>query len=174
MASLNDAHQKWVSCYDRFFRTTHALPIVALADDPKSPTANVYIVPEVERFIQAREFQDIYSSWGIDGKELAGAQVLQMNGKPVWDYLEQDVLPHSGAFTDKQQRMNSLFAGYEGTQGGTFNRQLGMFTSTYDMTRHNITLVVQTAAAQQKTITLPWITTWDEGHDWTYENGQAL
>jgi hypothetical protein len=97
-----------------------------------------------------------------------------MEGKPVWDYLEQDLVPHSCAFTDKQQRLNSLFASYTASNGGTFGRVPGLFTSTRDMTRNNISMVVQTVAGVEKAITLPWITMWDQAFSWTYASGQDL
>ena len=173
MASLNDGHHHWTSCYDEFFSTEHALPIVSYSSDPTSTSPGVYIAPDVATFFDTYGYNSIYGDWGIHAKEIAGAQVLQMEGKDVWQYLEEDILPFSGSFTDKQQRMNSLFASYT-ARGGSFGRTPGMFAQTFDMTKNNITMVVQTVQGQQKQLVLPWITKWRSDEPWSWDNGQAL
>lgn len=173
MDSLNDGHHSWVSCYDSLFPTRHSIPIVSFSPSPSSTKPDVYIAPDVEAFISQNQFTDIYNGFGIRGADIAGAQVLSIDGKDVWDHLEQDILPYTSVYTDKQQRMNSLFASYT-AGGGAFGRTAGRFTVTGDLTRNNMTMVLKTTKGEQREMVVPWITLWQSEEKWKYPTGQAL
>lgn len=81
LTTLNDGHAAWSSCYASLFRTSHAIPLVALADSAESTSTNIYIVPDVQNFVSDAGFGTIYSQAGINVASLAGAQVLGIEGK---------------------------------------------------------------------------------------------
>lgn len=104
---------------------------------------------------------------------LAGAQVLQIEGKAAWDYIEQDKLPVTGVYTDKQQRLNSVFASYA-AEGGVWARVPGRFTSTRDWTKNNLTMVVKTTAGATQEVVIPWVVRYASTSAWNYTSGESL
>lgn len=173
MTTLNDGHKAWSSCYRSLFSTTHAIPIVSLSDSAESTTPSIYIVPDVARFVNTTGFNLIYADAGINVAGLAGAQVLSIEGKPAWDYIEQDKLPVTGVYLDKQQRLNSVFASYA-ADGGVWGRVPGRFTSTRDWTKNNLTMTVKTTAGQTQDLVIPWVVRYASRSTWNYTSGEAL
>lgn len=170
---LNDGHHAWSSCYRSLFTTTHAIPIVSLSASADSTTPNIFVVPDVANFVSDAGFTTLYSNAGIDVAGLAGAQVVSIEGKPAWDYLEQDKLPVTGVYTDRQQRLNSVFASYQ-SEGGRWSRIPGRFTSTRDWSKNNLTMTVQTAAGATREIVIPWVVRWNGRSNWSYSTGEGL
>jgi hypothetical protein len=173
MTTLNDGHKAWSSCYQSRFSTSHAIPIVSLSTSGESTTPSIYVVPDVARFVNATGFDEIYANAGINVANLAGAQVLSIEGKAAWDYIEQDKLPVTGTYTDKQQRLNSVFASYA-VDGGVWGRIPGKFTSTRDWTKNNLTMSVKTTAGNTETVVIPWVVRYASQSNWNYTTGEAL
>lgn len=57
---------------------------------------------------------DIYKGINID--QVIGAEITQIEGRPVWDFLEE-AANDVGTYQDYEQRFNSLFA-HNGPIGG--------------------------------------------------------
>lgn len=170
MISLNDGHHAWVSCYGSFFTTLHEFPIAAL-DVKGDGDIGIYLVPDLPTFARVIGLEDLYGRLGLNTTELAGARILSIDGQGAWDFLEGPDSKRVGTYQDPAQRLNVLLASYTATNG-VFQRYPGDFTVTRDLSMDDITMVVEAADRQQKTISVPWITRWTQ--PWSYASGADL
>lgn len=173
MRSLNDGHYAWTSCYDSLFNTFHFLPLAALQTAPNGQ-ANIHLVPDLSVFVQASGQSDIYRSIGIDPDYLAGAQVVRINGREVFDYLTKDAAADYGVYQDVSQRLNALMTSYTTVQG-SFAHNGGGFTTTNYLDKDNITLTVKPKdGSGERDVVVPWLTYWTGQDRLGYFTGSDL
>ena len=176
----SDGHHYWTSCYSSNFLTQHALPIVALASTHSFSTSpylfdyfdcddneddrdaeehgTIHLAPDLPIFAAGSGATELYAYLGINTTFLAGARVIQIDGLPIWLWLDQVGVPSVGEYQDTEHRLNYLFAGYKGGAGGGFERQGGRFITTYQLDRDNVTLEVVPFGGERQEVVVPWYT----------------
>lgn len=169
---MNDGHFYWQSCYQGAFATIHYFPIVALQAEQGDDTA-IYLAPNLPLYAGQNGLLDAFSTIGYNLSELAGAQVMAIEGQSPWDYLDQVAGPASGTYQDPEQRVNYQLASYTSIFGG-LGIAPGQFAQTTSFDKDNITLSVKTVDGQETDIVSPWLSTYQSKDGWQFQSGEEL
>lgn len=104
---MNDGHTLWIPyCYVTYNNILPA-PIVLLDN-------GVFIAPDSDKLISSigPGYISFLDEKGFDWKRLAGAEVIQIGGVPVLDYIDNIAETVSGKFLDHNVRVNSVVSSY--------------------------------------------------------------
>ena len=95
------------NCYQAYQNILPA-PIVSLSENGAQ---NIYIAPDAVEFLSllGSEFTSYFESIKFDWKRLAGAKVLEIQGKNAYDYVDYVASTQSGNFLDHGIRVNSVY-----------------------------------------------------------------
>jgi hypothetical protein len=116
---------------------------------------------------------EAFAANGYNLSELAGAQVISIEGKSPWDYLDQVSGPEGGLYQDPEQRLNYQVASYTSFYGG-IGLNPGHFTQTLSFDKDDVKLSVKTVNGQEVDITSPWLTTYRSRNPWSFQSGEEL
>ncbi|KAI0752695.1 hypothetical protein C8Q80DRAFT_469989 [Daedaleopsis nitida] len=120
---LNDGHTRWFpSCFTTFQNLLPA-PVVTLEENGQQ---SVFIAPDAVEFVSlvGSGFTSFFDQIGFDWKRLAGARVLQIQGKDAYDYASFISETQSGNYLDHGVRVNSAFSSYR-ISGADFSQRFG-------------------------------------------------
>jgi hypothetical protein len=106
------------SCYITYNNILPA-PIVLL-------DTGVFIAPDSVELLDSigPGFTDFLSEKGFDWKRLAGAEVIEIDGLPVLDYIDNIARTVSGNYLDHNIRVNSVVSSYR-IVGSNWSQRLG-------------------------------------------------
>jgi L-fucose mutarotase/ribose pyranase (RbsD/FucU family) len=122
---MNDGHTR-TSCYRHvvllspFIWLSVWIPYCYLTYNNLLPApivlldTGVFIAPNSVELINklGHGFTSILAEKGFDWKRLAGAEVIEIDGQPVLDYIDKIAKTVSGDFLDDNVRVNSVVGGY--------------------------------------------------------------
>ena len=113
-------------CYTTF-QNLLPTPVVSLFKDGEY---NIYIAPDVVEIVNllGANLTGLYDKIGFDWKRLAGAKVLQVEGKEAYDYIDYLATTQAGEYLDHGIRVNSVFTGYR-IVGSNWSQKFGLFAS---------------------------------------------
>lgn len=166
MNSLNDGHYYWTTCYD-FFATSHGIPIVALSQDGTSQ-ADIYIPTDVANLIRVYASVDPAFYEGIDVESIAGAKVIQIDGKDSWAYIE-DLAKESGVYQDYEQRINQIFASNL-VLYGSWDHNPGVFTTPKNLDKDFLSMSIETTRGATMELDIPIRTYWTSRYPFSYSS----
>jgi len=91
----------------------------------------VFIAPDSDVLFDGfgKDFADYFTAKGFDWKRLAGAEVLEIDGLPVLEYIDQVARTASGDFLDHNIRVNRVISSYQ-LYNGSFFQRLGDLASS--------------------------------------------
>lgn len=106
------------NCYMTFGNILPA-PIVIL-------DTGVFIIPNSVELLSryGDDFTGLLDAKGFDWKRLAGAEVIEIGGLPVRQYIDKIASTVSGNFLDHNIRVNSVVSGYQ-ISGSSLSQSLG-------------------------------------------------
>src|SRR5579863_3036682 len=84
----------------------------------------VFIAPDNDVLFDGfgQDFADYFNNKGFDWKRLAGAEVLEIDGLSVLDYIDYVARTLSGNFLDHNVRVNSVVSSYQ-LPSGNFSQR---------------------------------------------------
>ncbi|KAH9955472.1 hypothetical protein BC827DRAFT_1271685 [Russula dissimulans] len=151
---LNDGHTRFFpSCY-----MTHQYilpaPVVLLAED-------VYVAPDsVELLSQFDQgFTRYFEEKGFDWKRLAGAKVINIEGVPAREYIDEIARIKSGNYLDHNVRVNSVVSSYRllDTVTGNFSQRLGDLAGQFFPTQSDLMFDVVCDSSTIERIHVPFV-----------------
>lgn len=145
---------------------------MALQNGDDGQTA-IYLAPNLPIYAGQNGLSDDFASNGFNLSDLAGAQVLSIEGKSPWDYLDQVSGVEGGQFQDPEQRLNYQFASYTSIYGGV-GIIPGDFTQTTSFDKDEVKMTVKTSSGQEMDISSPWLSTYRGGGGWNFQSGEEL
>ena len=112
------------TCYTSFQNLLPA-PVISLAEGGET---NIHVAPDAVEFINllGGGFTDFYNQVGFDWKRLAGAKVVEVEGKSAYDYVDYLATTQAGNYLDHGIRVNSVFTSYRIT-GSDWSQRFGLF-----------------------------------------------
>jgi hypothetical protein len=121
----------------------------------------VYIAPDSDVLFDGtgQGFADYFGNKSFDWKRLAGAQVMEIGGLPVLDYIDFVARTASGNFLDHNIRVNSVVSSYEMPDGKILQR-LGDLASSFVLTQTSLTfslIPVNSTSSTPESIDIPFI-----------------
>ncbi|KAH7099194.1 hypothetical protein BKA62DRAFT_807097 [Auriculariales sp. MPI-PUGE-AT-0066] len=155
-ALLNDGHTRWYPiCYIGWQNLMPA-PIVSLLTDG---TENIYIVPDLVELVTliGPSYLARLDTLKIDWKRLAGAKVLEINGKPAYKYVDYIAKVASGNYLDHGIRINSVYSSYR-IVGDSWSQRFGSLANPSLPTLDGLTFKLIIAGSKKpETIFVPYI-----------------
>ncbi|KAF5350678.1 hypothetical protein D9756_008734 [Leucocoprinus leucothites] len=120
---LNDGHTRWFpDCYTLYQNILPA-PVVNIEVDG---VQGVFVAPDSVEFLSqlGDEFTSFFDDLGFDWKRLAGAKVVEIEGRDPYDYVDFIAKTVSGNYLDHGVRVNSVFSSYR-VSGTNFSQRIG-------------------------------------------------
>ncbi|KAM5545927.1 hypothetical protein V8D89_000053 [Ganoderma adspersum] len=153
---LNDGHTLWLSnCYGVYENLLPA-PIATLE---QNGAEGVYVVPDLDQFIPllGSNFTGYYESAKFDWKRLAGARVVEIEGKDPYAYAERVAHTQSGNYLDHGVRVNSVFSSYR-ISGTSYSQRFGDLAGSAFPDKDTLTMKVHVVnATRPETIKIPFL-----------------
>ncbi|PIL29017.1 hypothetical protein GSI_09065 [Ganoderma sinense ZZ0214-1] len=153
---LNDGHTLWITkCYGVYENLLPA-PVVTLE---QNGAEGVYVVPDLDQFIPllGSNFTDYFASAKFDWKRLAGARVLEIEGKDPYAYAEHIAHTQSGNYLDHGVRVNSVFSSYR-ISGTSYSQRFGDIAGSAFPDKDTLTMKVHVVnATKAETIKVPFL-----------------
>ena len=131
-------------------------PVVSIS---VNGTEGVYIASDAVDFISQipSGFISYYESIGFDWEQLAGAQVLQIEGMDPYDYVDFVADTVTGTYLDHGVRVNSAFTGYR-LIGSSFSQKFGDLAGRVFNPIQNLTFsLVLAGATEVEVVTVPFL-----------------
>jgi hypothetical protein len=127
------------SCYITF-QNLLPTPIISLLEGGEY---NIYVAPDAVELVGlvGEQFTGLYDKLGFDWKRLAGAKVVEVEGKMAYDYVDYLATTQVGDFLDHGVRVNSVFTGYR-IVGSTWSQRFGFFAARQFPDRDYLTMKV--------------------------------
>ena len=115
-------------------------PVISLLEDGEY---NIYIAPDAAEFVGllGEQFTSFYDDLGFDWKRLAGAKVVEIEGKTAYDYVDYLAATQAGNYLDHGIRVNSVFTSYR-VVGSTWSQRFGLFAGRNFPDQDYLTMVV--------------------------------
>ncbi|KAK7042445.1 TSPc domain-containing protein [Favolaschia claudopus] len=150
---LNDGHTRWFpDCYTSYQNLLPA-PIVSLEVNGGQ---GVYVVPDLVEFVSllGPSYTDLI---GIDWQRLAGAQVISIEGRDPYAYVDFIAATVSGNYLSHNVRVNSVFSSYRLT-GNAYSQRFGDFAGPTGVAQGSLTFqVILVNSTKPETVTVPYI-----------------
>jgi hypothetical protein len=129
-------------------------PVVLLAED-------VYVAPDsVELLSQFDQgFTRYFEEKGFDWKRLAGAKVINIEGVPAREYIDEIARIKSGNYLDHNVRVNSVVSSYRllDTVTGNFSQRLGDLAGQFFPTQSDLMFDVVCDSSTIERIHVPFV-----------------
>ena len=121
----------------------------------------VFIAPDSDVLFDAfgQAFGDYFNNKSFDWKRLAGAEVKEIGGLSVLDYIDYVARTASGTFLDHNIRVNSVVSSYE-MPFGNFLQRLGDLASSPVLTQTSLTfslIPVNSTSGTPESIDIPFV-----------------
>ena len=119
----------------------------------------VFIAPNSDVLFGSGDIADYFNDKGFDWKRLAGAEVLEIGGLPVLDYIDYVARTASGGFLDHNIRVNSVVSSYQ-LPDGSFSQRLGDLASAIVLTQTSLTfslIPVDSTSGTPESIDIPFV-----------------
>jgi len=115
----------------------------------------------VELFSQFdKGFARYFEKKGLDWKRLAGAKVINIEGIPARQYIDEIARTKSGDFLDHNVRVNSVVSSYRllSTPTGNFSQRVGDLAGQFFPTRNNLTFdIIYANLSMVERVRLPFV-----------------
>jgi hypothetical protein len=110
------------SCYTSHQNLLPA-PIVSIVVEGKQ---GVYVAPDSAEFIPllGTEYTDFFDSIDFNWRRLAGSEILAINRRDAFEYVDFIAKTVSGNYLDHGVRVNSVFSSYR-ISGTSFSQRFG-------------------------------------------------
>ena len=176
LSNGSDGHITISSCY-AYFQARHSFDIAAWKGD--DGITNVYLVPDLADQAVQYGFDEYYTKQGFNASYLnylSAAKVNAINGREVWDYLENVTVAEGTEYQDAQQRLNQVFSHTNSFQqeGPYFSREHGTFGQPAIIGNDTITLSVTTEDGTDVDVEVPIVARWVQQGNWTYTDALDL
>ena len=146
----------WLSnCYGVY---ENLLP-APIATFEQKGAEGIYIVPDLDQFIPllGSNFTGYYESAKFDWKRLAGARVVEIEGKDPYAYAERVAHTQSGNYLDHGVRVNSVFSSYR-ISGTSYSQRFGDLAGSAFPDKDTLTMKVHVVnATRPETIKIPFL-----------------
>ena len=154
------------NCY-QIFQYILPAPIVLL-------DTGVFIAPDNDVLFDGfgQDFADYFGNKSFDWKRLAGAEVLEIDGLSVLDYIDYAARTLSGNILDHNVRVNSVVSSYE-LPAGNFSQRLGDLASPFILKQTSLkfTIIpVDSPSGTPECIDIPFVAA---SGDLTFVDGQS-
>ena len=122
-------------------------PIISLAKDREF---NIHVAPDAIEFVSllGDKFTGYYDELGFDWKRLAGAKIVEVEGKSPYDYVDYLASSQAGNYLDHGIRVNSVFTGYR-IVGSDWSQKLGIFAGRQFPDQDYLTMSVIPVGSQE-------------------------
>lgn len=130
-------------------------PVISLADGGEF---SVFVAPDAAEFVGSlgTEFTGFYDKLGFDWKRLAGAKVVEVEGKDPYDYIDYLATTQAGNYLDHGIRVNSVFTGYR-IVGTTWSQRFGLFAGRQFPDEDYLTMrVIPVGSHQAEEVKVPF------------------
>jgi hypothetical protein len=123
--------------------------------------SGVFIAPDsVELFNQMDPgFTRYLAGKGFDWKRLAGAEVIEIGGQPVLDYIDNIAKTVSGNYLDHNVRVNSVVSSYR-LVGSQWSQRFGDHASELFLKQTSLDILLipeGSASGASETVTVPFV-----------------
>ena len=147
------------NCYLTFQNLIPA-PIVNFFEGGKE---HVYIAPDAAELVAGlgTNLTDLYDKSGFDWKSLAGAKVVDVEGKDVYEYIENLATTQAGTYLDHGIRVNSVFTSYR-IIGSAWSQRFGLFASREFPDLDSLTIkIIPAGSKKAKDVKVPFYAAYD-------------
>ena len=142
------------NCY-MTFRNVLPTPVISLLEGGQQ---NIYVAPDAAMLVGSlgEQFTGFYDKLGFDWKRLAGAKVVEVEGKDAWHYIDDLATTQAGTYLDHGVRVNSLFTGYL-VVNSTWSQVFGLFADRQFPDKDHLTMkVIPVGSAKAEKIRVPF------------------
>jgi hypothetical protein len=118
----------------------------------------VFIAPDND-VLFGGDFANYFNNKSFDWRRLAGAQVLEIGGLSVLDYIDYIARNVSGTLLDHNARVNSVVSSYQ-LPSGNFSQRLGDLASRSVLTQTSLTfslIPVNSTSGTPETVDIPFV-----------------
>ncbi|KAI0772829.1 hypothetical protein BD413DRAFT_35102 [Trametes elegans] len=154
--SLHDAHTIWLSACHTQYQTILPTPIVAFEQDGEE---SIFVAPDSVELISqlGANYTSQLEALNFDWKRLAGAKVVEIEGAPAWDYVEDFAHKRGSGFLDLNIRISTAFSSYTIYQNEYYQKVGGVAGLRFPE-RDALTLqVVVKNATEAETVKVPYV-----------------
>lgn len=155
--SLNDGHTAWFPyCYWGAFQNLLPAPVVTLEADGYE---SVYVLPDLTSFVPlvSPEYAAHFNSIGFDWARLAGAEVLEIEGLPAYEYADLIADTVTGNYLDHGVRVNSAFSSYR-ISDNAFSQRFGDIAGPLFPNQDSLTMtVILVNQSDPEVVTIPFL-----------------
>lgn len=149
---MNDGHTLWLPyCY---FTYNNLLPApIVLLDN------GVFIVPDSEKLFDkiGSGFTSFLAEKGFDWKRLAGAEVIEIDGLPVLDYIDKIARTVTGTYLDHNVRVNSVVSSYR-IVGSEWSQRFGDHASELFLKQTSLDmLLIPNGSTSPEMVNVPFV-----------------
>lgn len=120
---------------------------------------NVFVVPDLLDFVPlvGTGFTDHFAQIGFNWQRLAGAKVLEIEGKDPYAYADLIASTQSGNYLDHGVRVNSVFSSYR-ISGTDFSQRFGDIAGPQFPNQDTLTVKLVTAnSTKPETVKIPFL-----------------
>ena len=129
----------------------------------------MYVAPDSVDFISllGTAYTSYFDSIGFDWKRLAGARVLEIQGRDAYAYADLIASTQSGNYLDHGVRVNSAFSAYR-ISGTAFSQRFGDIAGPAFPELESLTMkLVPVNATKPETVTIPFLASYVGGVSFT-------
>ena len=134
-------------------------PVVSLNKDG---VQGVYVVPDSVEFLSllGTNFTSYFDALGFDWKRLAGARVLEIEGKDAFDYATFIAETQSGNYLDLGVRVNSAFSSYR-ISGNDYSQRFGDIAGPAFPDLTSLTMkLIPANSTKSETVKIPFLSSY--------------
>lgn len=152
----SDPVYRWFpNCYTSFQSLLPA-PVVTIEVNGEQ---GVYVAPDSVEFLEliGDDYTGYFDSIGFDWKRLAGAQILSVNGKDPYDYVDEIASTISGNYLDHGIRVNSVFSSYR-VSANAYSQRVGDLSGPTGVEKDSVDLtILVNGTYAPESLTVPYL-----------------
>lgn len=120
---------------------------------------SVYVLPDLTSFVPlvSPEYAAHFNSIGFDWARLAGAEVLEIEGLPAYEYADLIADTVTGNYLDHGVRVNSAFSSYR-ISDNAFSQRFGDIAGPLFPNQDSLTMtVILVNQSDPEVVTIPFL-----------------
>ncbi|KAH8833458.1 hypothetical protein DL96DRAFT_1771318 [Flagelloscypha sp. PMI_526] len=155
---LNDGHTKWYPDCHTSIQNILPAPVVSLA---VNGVESLYITPDLLDIIPLLNstYTDYLASINFNWQRLAGAKVLEIDGKPAYDYVDEVARLVASNYLDHGIRVNSVYTSYR-VSGADYSQRLGDLAAPTGLARDSLKFKIQLNNSRPEVVDIPYVANW--------------
>ena len=125
----------------------------------KNGAQNIFVAPDAVEFVSllGTDFTDFFDSINFNWQRLAGAKVLQIEGRDAFDYADLIASTQSGNYLDHGVRFNSVFSSYR-ISGTDFSQRFGDIAGPAFPDKNTLTVkLIPVNSTRAETVAIPFL-----------------